>query len=236
MPVSRPTPSWTPSTAWGSAATGGCWPSTATRTGCTRSGWKTGRPWWRNSTGRRAGRTPPSSKSTPSRASYSSGSSRWSRPRRSAGGCSTSSAASGSPCSPSGADGRRSCRTPRRSNGWVASWGGFMPSGRSRRSATGPPSGSRASARSRATTSWPTDSSRPISPTRGRAWWSWRSTASGAATTGPAPSGRCASTATATRATCSGPTTAPISWISTTAGWGRRCRTCGCSSRGTARP
>ncbi|MBP1778805.1 MAG: serine/threonine protein kinase [candidate division NC10 bacterium] len=67
-------------------------------------------------------------------------------------------------------------------------------------------------------------------------WGRVASLASGAATIGPAACRICGFTATATPATCSGPPTVPTSWTSTTAGWGRRRRTCGCSSRVTAPP
>jgi Ser/Thr protein kinase RdoA (MazF antagonist) len=55
-----------------------------------------------------------------------------------------------------------------------------------------------------------------------------------AATPGPARCRCCACMAIVTAATSCGPRTAPISSISTTAAWGRPCKTCGCCSRASA--
>ena len=80
-----------------------------------------------------------------------------------------------------------------------------------------------------------TTSSRPICSTPGRRSPSRRSPLVDACYLELALQERSGCTATAIRATSSGPRTGRTSSTSTTRAWGRRCRTCGCCSRATAR-
>ena len=212
----------------------GCWRSTATRTGST--GWASpgARRWSPSSTARDAGATRRSRRSTSSRSSSPSGTSRWSRPRFTGGRpciCGPSSGSRSIPC--------HGGRTPDLDDMVLLRQLGRLVArihlhGEVRDFVHRP----RLDPASYGEASRDYLLEAGFNPGRSRAGLHQRVRASAREHSrmlcaGWEPPSRPACTRTSIRAMCWSTRVGCTSWTSTTPAWGRRCRICGCSCRGT---